>query len=163
MSSSTLFLKNADSRLLATGYETSPIDGTIRQIVNYPYNRAHTPSSDLHSNVVDMARWAIANLNRGELDGHRILKTSTYDLMWKPYDKAEDMTKDGKTSVGISWFLKEIEGEKAVWHNGGDDGFLARLVLFPDRKIAVFYMTNCDWLDRDAVDRVVLPVALGLH
>ena len=51
---------------------------------NYPYNRPHTPSSDLHSNIVDMARWAMANVNRGELDGHRILKASTYDVMWKP-------------------------------------------------------------------------------
>jgi hypothetical protein len=47
----------------------------------YPYNRIHSPSSDLHSNVVDMARWAIANMNRGELDGARILKSSTYEVM----------------------------------------------------------------------------------
>jgi hypothetical protein len=31
-----------------------------------------------------MKRWAIANMNRGEWDGARILKASTYDLMWKP-------------------------------------------------------------------------------
>src|SRR5258708_1263572 len=75
MPSSTLLIKQADPALMATGHTRN---GIVRF---YPYNRAHTPSSNLHSNVTDMARWAMANLNRGELDGKRILKDSTYDLM----------------------------------------------------------------------------------
>src|SRR5215471_1626984 len=74
MSSSTLLIKDANPALLAAGHTKSK-DGAVKVITFYPYNRAHTPSSNLHSNVVNMARWAIANLNGGELDGHRILKT----------------------------------------------------------------------------------------
>jgi hypothetical protein len=50
----------------------------------YPHNLIHTPSSNLYSNVLDMARWAIADMNRGELKGARILMASTYHVMWKP-------------------------------------------------------------------------------
>ena len=79
MTSSTLLLSKARSTLLAEGY-THPRGGdyaSIKPVPAYPFNRAHGPSSDLMSSVVDMSRWAMANLNHGELDGKRILRQST--------------------------------------------------------------------------------------
>jgi CubicO group peptidase (beta-lactamase class C family) len=134
---STLLYKQADPALLAAGHHVKGDKVTIVQF--YPYNRAHTPSSNLHSSVVDMSRWAIANMNRGELDGARILKDPTYDLMWKPIvERAPDV------HVGISWFLRELRGRKAVFHNGGDDGFITGLMMFPEKKAAAVWMMNCD-------------------
>jgi CubicO group peptidase (beta-lactamase class C family) len=156
MSSSTLLFKQADAAKLAAGHRKK--GGTVTVVEHYPYNRAHSPSSNLHSNVVDMARWAIANLNRGELDGRRILKGSTYDLMWKPVSQ-----RTPTTSVGISWFLSEIDGNKCVMHNGGDDGFLSRLVLFPELKRAVVYMTNCDFAKLQPIDAAVMETVLAAH
>ena len=105
MKSSTLLWKQADPAKLAAGH-TRAKDGAVRPVAHYPYNRAHSPSSNLHSNVEDMARWMMANLNRGELNGRRILKQSTYDLMWKP---AAETGRNGYR-VGISWFLDEAKG-----------------------------------------------------
>jgi CubicO group peptidase (beta-lactamase class C family) len=139
MKSSTLLLAQADEALIALGH-TRTADGTMISIAHYPYNRAHSPSSNLHSNVVDMARWMLANLNRGELDGRRILKRSTYDILWKP---AMETGKPDR-SVGISWFLDRSKGEELVLHAGGDDGFLTYVCLCPARKIGVVIMTNCD-------------------
>ena len=155
MSSSTLLLRMADPAKLAAGHTKSPL-GTVAVVKHYPYNRAHTPSSNLHSNVDDMARWAIVNMNRGELDGKRILKSSTYEVMWKPAAK-----RTATASVGISWFLTELHGENAVMHNGGDDGFITRLVLFPQTNTAVVYMLNTDRGNPGAFDGTVLAVALG--
>jgi len=151
MSSSTLLINKADPLKLATGYTKGKdvslggvelrFHGAVRAIKFYPYNRAHTPSSNLHSSVVDMARWAIANMNRGELDGHRILDSSTYDLMWQRRGP-----RAGKASIGISWFLGELDGEKSVFHDGGDDGFRTMLVMVPERKFAFISMANCDYM-----------------
>jgi CubicO group peptidase (beta-lactamase class C family) len=157
MKSSTLLLKRADAAKLAAGH-TRAKDGTVKPIAYYPYNRAHTPSSNLHSNVQDMARWALANLNHGELDGRRILKRSTHDLMWKP--AAETGRKGFR--VGISWFLEESRGEHLVIHPGGDDGFLTYLGLCPDRKIGVILMVNSD--DSRPMKRILettISTALG--
>jgi CubicO group peptidase (beta-lactamase class C family) len=140
MKSSTLLLRQANPGLLATGY-TRTKDGLVKPIAHYPYNRAHTPSSNLHSNVDDMARWAVANLNHGELDGQRILERSTHEQMWKA---ASDTGSKG-FRVGISWFLEESKGDRLVVHAGGDDGFLTYLCLCPDRKIAVILMANSDF------------------
>ena len=50
----------------------------------YPYNRRHAPSSTLNSSVVEMTRWARANLGRGELDGTRIYEEQSADLLFTP-------------------------------------------------------------------------------
>jgi CubicO group peptidase (beta-lactamase class C family) len=138
MKSSTLLYKNADPAKLATGYTEKK--GVVIPVAHYPYNRAHTPSSNLHSNVDDMARWMIVNINRGELDGHRILKSSTYDLLWKPSAPIPER----KWHVGISWFLADADREQIVMHSGGDDGFTTHLAFAPARKAGVVMMFNGD-------------------
>jgi CubicO group peptidase (beta-lactamase class C family) len=155
MSSSTLLVKEADPARLAAGHMRTK-SGAVQVVPAYPYNRAHTPSSNLHSNVVDMARWAMATMNRGELDGHRILQTATYDIIWTPAARRDETVR-----VGLSWFLSEIRGQKAVFHGGGDDGFRSRVVVFPDRKVAIVYMTNCDYVDLRPIDDAMIAVALG--
>jgi CubicO group peptidase (beta-lactamase class C family) len=103
----------------------------------YPYNRKHGPSSTLHANVPEMCRWALINLNRGILDGKRILEQSAYDLLWKPWAE----TGDGR-QVGLSWFLKTYHGSTMIQHGGGDIGFRSHIALLPARKAAVVLMCN---------------------
>jgi CubicO group peptidase (beta-lactamase class C family) len=138
MRSSTLLYKKADPSKLATGHTMAK--GVVAPVAHYPYNRAHTPSSNLHSNVEDMARWIIVNLNRGELDGQRILKSSTYELLWRPAAPIPERS----WHVAISWFLAEVKGEQIVMHSGGDDGFATHLAFSPTRKAGVVMMFNSD-------------------
>jgi CubicO group peptidase (beta-lactamase class C family) len=158
MKDSTLLIKKTNPKLMTWGHEHDK-DGHVFPSKVYPYNRMHSPSSDLHSNVEDMARWAIANLNHGDLDGRRILKEQTYDIMWKP---AHNLS-DGR-AVGISWFLGEYRGQATVSHGGGDTGYATFLVLLPEKKIGVVLMANCDWLGkgRGQIADAALDVALGL-
>src|SRR6185369_6139947 len=109
----------------------------------FPYNRAHAPSSTLYSNIEDMSRWAIANLNHGELDGRRILKGETVELMWRPVVNAFNMKE------GISWFTKDLQGHLLVMHDGGDVGFESRLMLAPNDSVAVVAMSNYTAADKD--------------
>jgi CubicO group peptidase (beta-lactamase class C family) len=158
MRDSTLLIKKTDPKLMTWGHERDK-DGHVFPSKVYPYNRMHSPSSDLHSNVEDMARWALVNLNHGELDDRRILKEQTYDVLWKPERKLSD----GR-AVGISWFLSEYRGQTTVSHGGGDIGYSTFLILLPEKKIAVVLMANCDWLGkgRDQIADAALDVALGL-
>jgi len=158
MKDSTLLVKEVDPKLLAWGHDLDETGNPFPSKV-YPYNRIHSPSSDLHSNVLDMARWAIANMNRGELDGARILKSSTYEVMWKSAGKF-----NGKASpAGISWFLDNYKGNRLIGHDGGDTGFLTELVMLPDKKIAVVWLANADWIpNTDGITGAALDVALGL-
>lgn len=150
MNTSALLLSQADPKLLAQGY-TRPRGGdyaSLKQVAAYPFNRMHSPSSDLMSNVVDMSRWALVNLNHGELDGKRILKRETHDLMWKPAVQVERCRR-ARTDceklpayVGISWFIQNKDGHTVYAHSGGDDGFITNLLLVPDADLAMVWMFN---------------------
>ena len=84
----------------------------------YPYNRRHAPSSTLNSSVMEMTRWAMANLNRGELDGQKILKDESYDILW-----TNSVENSDKAKVGLIWFLGEYKGNLTVSHGGDDTGY----------------------------------------
>ena len=150
MTDSTLLLKRADPGLLTWGHERDA-SGRVFPSKVFPYNRMHSPSSNLFSNALDMSRWALANMNHGELDGQRILQAPTYELMWK------------RTSspVGISWFLGEYRGTVMVGHSGGDTGYRTDLAMLPEKKIAVVWMSNSDWRGSANLTHAALDVALG--
>ena len=125
----------------------------------YPYNRRHAPSSTLNSSVVEMARWAWANLNRGELDGARILGEKSYDLLWQP-----SASVDENASVGLSWFLEERRGTRVVSHSGSDTGYSSYCALLPDvadEGIAVILASNYDRTPMRGIRDGVIDIVLG--
>ena len=162
MKDSTLLVRRADATLLTWGHELDEHDRPFPSKV-FPYNRIHSPSSNLHSNVLDMARWAMANLNHGELDGRRILQASAYELLWK---RARDLggpppAPSRLSPVGLSWFIREYRETTMVGHSGGDTGYATDLAMLPEKKIAVVWMMNSDWRGNDGLTRAALDVALG--
>lgn len=154
MKDSTLLVKKADPQLLVTPHVAN-LSYEVEVSKVFPYNRMHSPSSTLYSNVLDMSRWATANMNRGELEGTRILKSSTYDLMWKP--PAQQFQQ-----IGISWFLAKHKELMVVRHSGGDTGFVSNLVLLPEKRVAVVMMSNYDRAPLSLITNAALDVALGL-
>ena len=155
MKSSTLLVKQTNPSLLTTPHIMNDSYETAVSEV-FPYNRMHSPSSTLYSNVLDMSRWAMANMKRGELDGKRILKDSTYDIMWKPAG-------DQWQQIGISWFLGKYREHRTVSHSGGDTGFVSNLVMIPEQSIAVVMMSNFDRAGLRPLTNAALDVALGLN
>ena len=168
MRSSTLLMTDLDSTLLAWGHvHRGPSQVEPSNV--YPYNRRHAASSTLHSNVVDMLRWAMINLRRGELDGNRILAESSYVKLWTP---SRDMTAELQErarqarielpwesyAVGLSWFVVRYRGKRLVNHSGGDRGFRSDLYLAPDDGIAVVVMANDQTADVQKLARSVLDV-----
>ena len=134
MKDSTLLVREANPQLLTAPHVEEHGKLVVSKI--FPYNRAHSPSSTLYSSIEDMSRWAIANINHGELDGQRILKRETAESMWRPVVDAFSMKE------GMAWFIADLQGHRLVLHSGGDTGFESRLLLAPDDAVAVIGMTN---------------------
>jgi CubicO group peptidase (beta-lactamase class C family) len=161
MNDSSILIRDVDPALLANGHVQEE-GGKIRVADHYAYNRAHGPSSCLYSNVVDMSQWAIANMNRGELEGRRILDASSYELLWAPAVGVG--ARDGRmVHVGLSWFLSDYAGYQTVSHGGRDIGYQTNFVMVPDAGVAVIVLSNYFGLD-DTVNEVTdlaLELALG--
>lgn len=105
MTHSTYLPKQADPAGLVSPHMNEGSDVFVSDVVTD--GREHGPSLGLWSTTDDMCRWLVANLNRGELDGQRILDAASYDLIWEPL-------------VGLGWDVRT--------HNDGSFAhFLKRL------------------------------------
>jgi CubicO group peptidase (beta-lactamase class C family) len=158
MKDSTLLVRQANPQLLTSPHVMERDKVVVSNI--FPYNRAHAPSSTLYSSIEDMSRWAAANLNHGELDGKRILKGETIDLMWRPVVDALSMKE------GISWFTTDKQGHRFVLHSGGDVGFESLVVLAPDDGVAVVAMSNFAASDKNYLNDFVngaMRIMLGFE
>lgn len=155
MTKSTLLRKQADETLLTSPHTVVRKEGQKICVVrkHWPYNRMHAPSSTMISNVHDMARWAIANLNRGQIDGNRILQASSYDTLWQP--RSEKFP-----GIGLSWFLSKHNGFRTVSHGGGDRGFSSNFVMVPERNLAVLMVSNTDKSPVQKLTKLALDIAL---
>ena len=155
MAKSTLLKKQADESLLTSPHTVVSKEGQKVCIVrkHWPYNRMHAPSSTMISNVHDMARWAIANLNHGELGDNRILKASSYEILWQP--RSEKFP-----GIGLSWFLRERNGLRTVSHGGGDRGFRSNFVMVPEKDLAVLMVSNSDKTPVQKLTKIALDIAL---
>jgi CubicO group peptidase (beta-lactamase class C family) len=103
----------------------------------YPYNRPHAPSGTLNSNVIEMIKWAEANLNHGELNGTRILNEQSCNLLWQPSVHLSE-----RTSIGLGWVLSEHRGFSTISHSGDDLGYSSDLKLIPEKKIGIIMASN---------------------
>jgi CubicO group peptidase (beta-lactamase class C family) len=161
MTRSTLLVREAAADLLAAPHVVN-VDGQIVVSDIFPYNRAHAPSSTLYANVVEMSRWALANLNGGALDGRRILRPETLAAMWEPVAPARAGAYQ-PGHVGLSWFRVAYRGQRVIYHTGGDTGFESTIVLLPEAGLGVVAMCNTDAVYDvpDLVANAVLEIALG--
>ncbi len=140
MNDSSILIRDVDPALLANGHVQEE-GGKTRVTEHYAYNRRHGPSSTLHASVADMSRWAIANMNGGELEGRRILHPSSYELLWAPAVRAG--VREGRpVHVGLSWFLSDYAGRQTVSHGGADIGYITNFVMVPEAGVAVIVLSN---------------------
>ncbi len=153
MKESTFFYPDSRVELRTTGHVWD-LDPKVSAV--YPYNRRHAPSSTLNSSVLEMTRWARANLNRGELDSARILEDESYELLLQPSSQVDE-----NVSVGLSWFLSEYAGTPVVFHSGGDTGYTSYIALLPFEDVAVILASNYDRTPMSGIRNGILDVVLG--
>ncbi len=152
MKDSSFIYPEIDPALRTTGHVGNP--SRISDV--YPYNRRHAPSSTLNSNVIDMTRWMLANLNRGQLDGRRILQVATHETLWTP--KVQTSMRGAR--IGLSWFVGERAGHRTIFHGGGDTGFRSYVLLLPDDAMGVVLASNWEGTPSDVLVNGIVDLVL---
>ena len=135
--------RQGDPALLATGYERDE-SGTIKQSF-YPYNRIHVPCGCVASNVLEMTRYATAQLRRGELDGVRILQPQSYSDMWTIQVQSANPNVGSDSALG--WWVHRNQSELVVGHDGEDDGFVSDFRLWTQSQISIVVLCNAIWAE----------------
>jgi CubicO group peptidase (beta-lactamase class C family) len=102
------------------------------------------------SSVSDLARFDVA------LDEGRLISEASKAEMWRPGRSPSGAV----LPYGIGWFVKQVDGRRAVWHTGLWEGAYSALYLkLPDERLTLILLANSEglrWesaLDEAAVER----------
>jgi CubicO group peptidase (beta-lactamase class C family) len=111
-------------------------------IVGRPWTipRSLYAAGGIVTHVHDLLQYARFYIRGGVCeDGTRLLKEETITQMQSPQAPIW-----GYETCGISWFLRDVEGVRLIFHEGGVIGQVSLLMIAPDQDFAVAILTNSD-------------------
>jgi CubicO group peptidase (beta-lactamase class C family) len=116
----------------------------VRPFVN---NVGDWPSGYAYTNVTDLARFTIAFMNGGRIDGKQVLSPTLIATLSTPYI---DVPFSWDVPAGFfdgarychGFFTQEHRGVHLLHHGGTINGFGAFVVLAPSHRFAVIIFTN---------------------
>ena len=126
----------------ATAYERR--QGVVGPVPQRPVT-AMAPAGAVNSCAADMARWLLAQLGGGQVDGQAVMSPGTVARQHRPHMlMPEDRTFPASTrhAYGLGWMIGRYRDHRLAEHGGGIDGFLTECMLLPDDGIGVAVMTN---------------------
>ena len=115
--------------------------------VAYRITPGSAPAGAINSCVKDWAQWVRVQLNRGTLDGRRIVPAAIIDETRTPQTLMGSRVEGDKlqfSAYGLGWMLREYQGRLLIAHSGGLDGMFSQTILVPQEKLGVVVLTNYD-------------------
>jgi len=105
----------------------------------------------MYSNVSDMSKWAIMQLNRGKYGDS--LKSSLFSSansvkMWTIQTVLPNYVSERYNThfngYGLGWLLNDMRGNLVATHTGGLPGMLSQVTLIPDLNLGIIILTNTE-------------------
>jgi CubicO group peptidase (beta-lactamase class C family) len=117
------------------------------QIVPVPQRPlpAIAPAGSINSSAADMARWVMAQLAGGQLDGVTVMSPGTAKRQLTPHMLMPGIGEVPGLSAyayGLGWLNGRYREHALAMHDGGIDGFTTHCMLLPDDGIGVVVLTN---------------------
>lgn len=101
------------------------------------------PPTGLIAPTTDLARFLLAYLNNGELDGARMLSPETIHMM--TYDShvvSEFNGQSRRPFSGLGWGIYPNGGRLYLDHGGGGPGFGADVRIYPEESLGLVVVAN---------------------
>lgn len=139
---------------LAVGYRNNKRWGTA---MDRPW-MADGPSWHLRANggvlstVGDMHRWYLA------LKNNTVLPKKATDKLFTPH-VAEGPK--GHSHYGYGWVVQDLDGDKLIWHNGGNGVYNANMTFLPTKDICIVVSSNSNNKLSDDVAMRLMEILLG--
>ena len=135
---------------LALPHSTEGVDKKIRRIALYD-EMINGAAGGILSNVEDMSKWMIMQLNQGKygdkLD-QKIFTEERQKEMWSIHSVIETYYEPRYRQhfggYGLGWFLNDMNGNLIVSHTGGLPGMASKVTLIPDLNLGIVILTNTE-------------------
>jgi CubicO group peptidase (beta-lactamase class C family) len=137
MSRSTLRPSVAMTYPLTTGHR---VENNMAIVIRPAFNNtAMWPGGSVYSNIGDLARFVIALMNEGKLEGKQALAPMAVAKLPAPH-----VTLPGTSDVNYGYGLMSYNyrGVRVTQHGGASTGYGSTIQLVPEHKFAVIVLTN---------------------
>lgn len=124
---------------LAVGHKSGEKLTVVRPL---PNDARLYPAGTFYTSVNDLARFAIAFLNDGKLDGKQVFSPAVIKQMSEP--RAKMLSAADDTSYGYGLFMNTSRGVRQIWHDGSMTGYSAQMLMIPSERFAVIILSNTD-------------------
>jgi CubicO group peptidase (beta-lactamase class C family) len=143
MSRTTLDPTAAMTYPLSQGHAGNP--ESLKVFRPHYHYAAYSPAGYGYSSVLDLARFAIAFLNDGKIEGKQVLPRAVIAKLSTPFVPMHSSPNsfpvvDGKYGYGL--MIHNLRGLNVVEHSGVVAGYGCRLLMVPSYRFAVIVMTN---------------------
>ncbi len=125
-------------------------------------NVAQWPAGFLFSSAGELARFAIALMNGGMLEGKQVLPARAVEWMTTGYVRLPGREDDG-TKYGYGLVIGTMNGTRLVQHGGSINGFDADVLMLPDKQFAVITTDNLSGASLSRIAPAAMKLALGLE
>lgn len=144
--------------------------GTIKKLNLFDIGMI-SPAGGIYSNVADMSKWMILQLNRGKYGTD--LKSALYSpgnssKMWT-IQTVLPVIGPGRYNThfkgyGLGWILLDAKGKLQAWHTGGLPGMESIVTLIPDINLGIVVLNNTSSGSLNSViSTTILDSYLGLE
>lgn len=98
----------------------------------------------INSNVTDMSKWLLFQLNQGRVGDAQLLSTIGIQQMQTPLMAIPGMGQQGIDfgSYGLGWMVDSYRGHYRVHHGGNTIGYSAEVAFLPRDGIGVVVLSN---------------------
>ncbi|HEX5154539.1 MAG TPA: serine hydrolase [Parafilimonas sp.] len=158
-----------DKTNLATPHSTST--GTTRTIAAFS-DQMNGAAGGILSNVDDMSKWLIMQLNKGKYGDSlqkQLFTEARQQEMWTLHT-VRPVGSDPRYNIhfggyGLGWGLYDVKGNLWVSHTGGLPGMLTSVTMIPDLNLGVVVLTNTEsggGAAMSAISQTIIDSYLGL-
>lgn len=126
----------------------APVDGVVK-VIRRDWNETANAAGGIYSNLTDMCKWIIMQMNHGKYGeglSNKLFTNDVHEEMWTPQTiipvRGETPYNTHFSSYGLGWFLSDVKGYKQATHTGGLAGIVTQVTLIPEMKLGIIVFTN---------------------
>lgn len=122
---------------LASGYS---IDGKGLINADYTDPSFRAGAGALYSTVEDLYRWDQA------LYSEKLLPKQSFATVFTAHVKQNKDNQNSSLSYGYGWDIDRKNNRNVIEHSGEMEGFTSDIKRYPDDKVCIIVLSNCDYL-----------------
>ncbi|HEY7423804.1 MAG TPA: serine hydrolase [Gemmataceae bacterium] len=136
----------------------------------YDDDRQIRASGSIKASVSDLSHWLRFQLDGGKYEGKHLLSADALEETHTGQKTVETRSAAARAAgaiqvnYGLGWYISEYRGHGILEHGGAVDGFRARIVLVPGKKLGLVLLTNLEDMEIvNAAGNNLLDHLLGLE